>query len=233
VKHLGVLHVSPAVRRLASVLMGALLVLVVAGPAFGYNEENVKHIRITRLDPLVCATPIRLVADLTDKAGNAVPGATVVWSFKKSETGDSLNPTTTSSDSEGRARTVLTLACKKGVRQILAHVPGDGSDRITIVCKSDTSCTKKDEGEENEHGENSHRDDDVLVAPVGRNAGTGMGTPSGTAGSGSASSGPTLGSFSQYIAVLLSVMVTLMGIGLAQGRPRGFVLTRLRSRATA
>ncbi len=42
----GVFSMSPSMRRLASVFLAALLTLLVAGPAFGYNEENVKHIRV-------------------------------------------------------------------------------------------------------------------------------------------------------------------------------------------
>lgn len=129
---IGVPTVSPTLRRSLSALLATLLLLMAAGPAFGYNEENVKHIRITRLDPVDCGTPIRLVADLRDKRGSAVPGATVNWSFKKQEAGDSLAPTTTASDAEGRARTEVTLSCEKGNRIVRAAVPGDGAAIITI-----------------------------------------------------------------------------------------------------
>jgi hypothetical protein len=148
---LGVPAMSARSRRIASLLMAGMLALLVASPAFGYNEENVKHIRVSRLDAIKCATPIRLVADLTDRDGAAVPGATVEWSFQKSQPGDSLNPTVSSSDIEGRARTTLTLACKKGTRIIRAHVPGDGTGKITIRCKSDTNCAKEDDDDDDDN----------------------------------------------------------------------------------
>lgn len=139
---------SPKHRKIASLVAACMLMLLAASPAFAYNEENVKHTRVSRLDPVQCATPIRLVADLTDKRGNAVSGAEVQWSFHKSEPGDTLNPTTTFADAEGRARTTLTLACETGTRIIRAHVPGDGTGQITISCKSSTNCAEDDDDDD-------------------------------------------------------------------------------------
>ena len=141
----GVSTMSPKHRHIASLLAACMLLLLAASPAFGYNEEIVKHTRVSRLDPVQCATPIRLVADLTDKHGNAVSGAEVNWSFHKTEPGDTLNSTTTFADAEGRARTTLTLACETGTRIIRAHVPGDGTGQITISCKLSTNCAEEDD----------------------------------------------------------------------------------------
>ena len=133
--------VPTGVRRLASLLFAALLVLVVAAPAFGYNEENVQHIRLSRLDAVQCSTPIRIVADLVDKRGDAVAGATVNFTLRHGRPGDVLDPTTDVSDSEGRARTTLDLSCAKGTRQVRASVPGDGKALITIICGKRQGCT--------------------------------------------------------------------------------------------
>jgi hypothetical protein len=135
--------VPPGFRRLASLLFAAALVLGVAAPAFGYNEENVQHIRLSRLDPVQCSYPIRIVADLVDKRGDAVEGATVNFTLRHGQPGDVLDPTTDVSDSEGRARTTLDLSCVKGMRQVRASVPGDGRAVITIVCGKKQGCTIK------------------------------------------------------------------------------------------
>lgn len=146
----GVFSMTPSMRRLASVFLAALLTLLVAGPAFGYNEENVRHIRVSRLDAIQCGVPIRLVADLRDRRGAAVPGAVVDWTFQKSKPGDTLNPLTDSSDFEGRARTTLTLACEKGKRVVKATVRGDGSGKITINCSSRKKCTIGDDDDDDD-----------------------------------------------------------------------------------
>lgn len=57
-------------RRLATILFAWVLVLAVGTPAFGYGRANVEHLRLQRLDPVQCLTPIRIVATLTDQRGN-------------------------------------------------------------------------------------------------------------------------------------------------------------------
>jgi hypothetical protein len=136
-----------SVRTVASLLFAAALVLASVLPALAYNEENVKHIRLHRLDAIQCGSPIRIVADLTDKKGAAVAGATVNFSLKKGQPGDVLAPTTNASDTEGRARTTLTMSSFQGTRIVVASVPGDGKAQITIQAKKgDPGCTQKGNG---------------------------------------------------------------------------------------
>ena len=138
------------IRFLASFLVAMGLVLAYVLPGLAYNEANVKHIRMVRLSPIVCGedTAIRLAADLTDKNGNPVVGATVNFTLKKGQAGDSIAPASDVSDSEGRARTNLRLSDLTGNRIVVASVPGDGKGQITINAKKgDPGCTKKGAGE--------------------------------------------------------------------------------------
>jgi len=131
-------------------LLGATLaigaILLAAMPAAAYNEENVKHIRMQRLDAVSCTTPIRIAATLTDSAGAPVPGAEVRFSYKKSAAGDFIAPTTATSDAAGVAQTTLDLTCAIGSRIIRASVPGDGSAQLVVTCSPRNGCTVKPQG---------------------------------------------------------------------------------------
>jgi hypothetical protein len=118
-------------------------VLLSAAPAGAYNEENVKHIRMSRLDPIACAVPIRIVADLRDRSGNPVAGAEVNFSYKRSAPGDTIAPTTVFSDARGLAQTTIQLTCRIGSRIIRASVPGDGSAQLVVTCSPRIGCTIK------------------------------------------------------------------------------------------
>ena len=128
------------VRSLFAFAFAVGAVLGSISPAAAYNEENVKHIRMQRLDDIGCDSPIRLNAALTDSAGNPVPGAEVRFSYKKSFAGDTIGPTTVFSDTAGNAETAIRLSCVLGARIIRASVPGDGSAQIVVTCNQRHGC---------------------------------------------------------------------------------------------
>ncbi len=128
-------------RSLLAITFGVGAILVSISPAAAYNEENVKHIRMSRLDEISCESVIRLNAALTDSAGDPVPGAEVHFSYKKSLAGDTLEPTTAFSDAAGNAGTAIRLSCALGARIIRASVPGDGSAQIVVTCNHRHGCS--------------------------------------------------------------------------------------------
>jgi hypothetical protein len=126
---------------------GAITVLAIVGlmtlalPAIAYNEENVKHVRMHRLDPISCTSPIRVVAVLTDRRGAPVPDAVVNFQFKKSFPGDSFAPSAGSTADDGTVQTVVELGCVVGARIIRATVPGDGAGQLVIPCTPRSGCS--------------------------------------------------------------------------------------------
>jgi hypothetical protein len=126
------------VRRSAPFLatfLALVLVLLAAAPAAAYNHENQYHLRLHRLDPLACGTPIGIQAKLTDKHGHRISGATIHFSIVKGKPGDVLSPTSAVTNSQGKAVTHVTLACTSGTHltRILATGPGDAKAHITLV----------------------------------------------------------------------------------------------------
>jgi hypothetical protein len=136
-------------RRMRSLMVVALAVgatLLTTSSATAYNEENVKQIRMERLDAVNCTAPIRILADLTDRSGAAVPGAQVQFAYKKSAAGDSLAPVAVLSNTAGHAETTIQLTCTIGSRIIRASVPGDGSAQLVVTCGPRNGCTGKPQG---------------------------------------------------------------------------------------
>lgn len=131
----------PHVRSLLAFALAVGAVVVNFSPAAAYNEENVKHIRMQRLDDISCTSPIRLNAVLTDSAGDPVPGAEVRFSYKKSFDEDTIGPATAFSDAAGNAETTIRLSCVLGARIIRASVPGDGSAQIVVTCNQRHGCS--------------------------------------------------------------------------------------------
>lgn len=133
-------------NRTRSLLVNALVIgltLLTVSPAAGYNEENVKHVRMARLDPIGCSVPIRVAATLTDSVGSPVPGAETDFSYKKHAVGDTIAPVVVFSDESGFAETTITLSCVIGSRIIVASVPGDGSAQLVVTCSPRNGCTDK------------------------------------------------------------------------------------------
>ena len=137
----------PRVKSLLVVAFSIGTILLSASPAAAYNEENVKNVRMQRLDAVSCTAPIRITATLTDSSGGPVAGAEVHFSYKKSASGDSIAPAITSSDAAGVAETTIDLTCEIGSRIIRASVPGDGSAQLVVTCNPNTGCTIKPQGE--------------------------------------------------------------------------------------
>jgi hypothetical protein len=127
-------------RSLPVIAFVLTAILLSASSAAAYNEENVAAIQMQRLDDVSCTAPIRITALLTDSSAKPVPAA-VQFSYATSETGDTISPTTTSSDTAGLAQTTIELSCVDGARTIRASVPGDGSAQIVVTCGPSNGCT--------------------------------------------------------------------------------------------
>ena len=126
-------------RVLLSLTLAVGTLLTLAAPALGYNDPNVRDLRIRRLDPIQCGQPITLEATVWRRGGGTVSGIDVHWSFvakgkRVIVPGDTLVPTTSVSDANGKAYAELTLVCLPAKRLIQAEHPGDARDRITIEC---------------------------------------------------------------------------------------------------
>lgn len=133
-----------------STVLALLMLLAIAMPAFGYHDPNVRDLRIRRLDPIQCGQPITLEATVWRRGGGTVSGVEVNWEFLAKGNriivpGDTLVPTTSVSDADGRAYAELTLVCVDAKRLVQAEHPGDARDRITIECNR-----RKCAGNENE-----------------------------------------------------------------------------------
>lgn len=126
-------------RILLSLTLAVGTLLTLAAPALAYHDPNVRDLRIRRLDPIQCGQPITLEATVWRRGGGTVPGVTVDWSFvakgnKVIVPGDTLVPTTSVSDADGKATTELTLVCEPAKRLVQGVHPNDAGDRITIEC---------------------------------------------------------------------------------------------------
>lgn len=128
---------SPLVR-----LVLALVVLLLAvAPVSAYNNVNEYHLRLTRLDPLACGTPIRLQALLTTKSGTPVSGIAVQFAIAKGA-GDIVAPTSVVTNTDGIAITNVTIDCgSQPPHQVLASVANNASARITL-CGAAQSCLR-------------------------------------------------------------------------------------------
>lgn len=141
-----------ALRRSLALVAALVMLLSIAAPALGYHDPNVRDLRIRRLDPVQCGVPITLEATVWRRGGGTVSGVVVDWSFIAKGNavlvpGDTLTPTTSVSDANGRATTELTLVCEPAKRIVQGEHPSDAADRITIECNQ-RKCAPGDQTEE-------------------------------------------------------------------------------------
>lgn len=130
---------SPLLR----LLLALVVLLLAVAPVSAYGNVNAYHLRLTRLDPLACGTPITLQALLTTQGGTTVSGVWVQFAFVKSVPGDTLSATSVMTNDSGVAITTVTLTCAGGQpHQVMASVPGKASARITL-CGSAQSCLRE------------------------------------------------------------------------------------------
>ena len=76
------------------------------------------------------ALPDSLVVRVTDRFGDPVPGAEVVWA---ADNGGSVNPATANTDGAGRAATMRTLGTQPGSYTTRASVTGLNGDPVIFV----------------------------------------------------------------------------------------------------
>jgi hypothetical protein len=137
-------------RVLLSSAMAIGLVVAVTAPVLAYHDPNVRDLRLRRLDPIQCGSPITLEATVWRRGGGTVSGVTVNWELLTGQRnaivapGDSIAPATSVSDANGRAYAELTLDCVPGKRLVEAEHPGDARDRITIECNRRTCASSGD-----------------------------------------------------------------------------------------
>lgn len=137
---------SSRIRWLTSLLAAAMLAFGAAAPTLAYTHVNNEHIRLSRLDPVVCGTPIRIDALVTDEHGTPSVGITVTFSLSNGEAGDVLSPQSSITSSSGHAGTTLTMSCLKGPRTVRASEPGGAHASITFVCNAGQGCGSKGSG---------------------------------------------------------------------------------------
>ncbi len=182
-----------------------VMLLLAAAPASAYNHVNDYHLRLSRLDPLRCGTPIGIQALLTDTRGHAVSGATIHFAIAEGRRGDTLGPANVVTNARGKAVTSVRLVCTNDTHrvEIVANGPGGAKARITLVLYD-------------YHGGHQDKDDrdrqgaaGFLAATTG-STGTGGGLVAGSA-SGSVIVGP-VGSISPSSMSLLPVGPALLGL---------------------
>jgi len=128
---------SPLLR----LLLALVVLLLAVAPVSAYTHANVYHLRLTRLDPLACGTPIHLQALLTQH-GTPVADVTVYFTIAKGA-GDTVIPASDVTDGHGIASTFVTIACgSQPPHQVLASVANNASARITL-CGSAQSCLRE------------------------------------------------------------------------------------------
>jgi hypothetical protein len=133
--------VGKRTRRLVLSGIMTLLALALAAPAFAYTNVNVTHIRLTRLDPVQCSSPIRISALLVGTRNVAVPGVLVQFTLHLGQAGDVVTPTSVVSGADGRAQTTLSLSCRSGERVVRASIAGGAQATISLSCGQRQGCT--------------------------------------------------------------------------------------------
>lgn len=91
-----------------------------AATAAGYAGEVAGSVEIT-VGSIKCNQPITVTAAVLDNNGKVISGQSVAWAFTSTpSTGDTISPSSSTTDINGVATTVVTLACIPGNRQLRA-----------------------------------------------------------------------------------------------------------------
>lgn len=101
-------------------LAAIVFALVGAATAAGYAGEVAGSVEIT-VGSIKCNQPITVTATVLDNNGKVISGQSVAWAFTSTpSTGDTISPSSSTTDINGVATTVVTLACIPGNRQLRA-----------------------------------------------------------------------------------------------------------------
>ena len=101
-------------------LAAIVFALVGAATAAGYAGEVAGSVEIT-VGSIKCNQPITVTATVLDNNGKVISGQSVVWAFTSTpSTADTISPSSSTTDINGVATTVVTLACIPGNRQLRA-----------------------------------------------------------------------------------------------------------------
>ena len=113
-------------RRWVTAFAALALFILGAGTAFGYAGEVAKSVTVSRPSGSIkCATSITVSATVQDKSGKPIAGQPVAWSWVSRVTsGDKINRTPTTTNSNGIAKTTVKLACVPGSRVLRATADG-------------------------------------------------------------------------------------------------------------
>lgn len=127
------------IRVVISTVIAATLLLSIAAPAFGYNNPNLRDLRLRRLDPIRCDRPITLEATAWKRGGGTLAGVEVHWDFVIKGhyvryPGDQIVPQVSVTNNRGKAYAELYLQCTEGTRLVQAWHPDDAADRLSVEC---------------------------------------------------------------------------------------------------
>ena len=101
-------------------LAAIVFALVGAATAAGYAGQVAGSVEIT-VGSIKCNQPITVTATVLDNNGKVISGQPVEWTFTSTpSTTDAISPSSTTTNANGVATTVVTLACIPGNRQVRA-----------------------------------------------------------------------------------------------------------------
>lgn len=112
--------------RTSALLAGIGLALTLASPAFGYGPQVPTTITVTPSSgTFECGHPERVTATVLDQDGLPIKDVIVTWSFASSpSSADRILQTTSKTNKDGVAQTMVKLACVAGDRTIRATAGG-------------------------------------------------------------------------------------------------------------
>ncbi len=120
-------------------LAGIFLALAVSGTAAAYWAQTPATVTIFGPEGNIkCGQSVTFRAVIRDHEGDRIAdGGPVTWSFDSSpSTSDQIDPTVTTTDSQGRATTSVFFACEPGDRVLRATADGvSGTMHVTVHVK--------------------------------------------------------------------------------------------------
>jgi LPXTG-motif cell wall-anchored protein len=119
-------------------LAGIILALTVAGTAAAYWTQTPATVTIFGPEGNIkCGQWVTFRAVIRDHEGDRIAdGGPVTWSFDTSFAGDQIDPTVTTTDSQGRATTSVFFACEPGDRVLRATADAvSGTMNVTVHVK--------------------------------------------------------------------------------------------------
>lgn len=110
------------VAMMAAVLLAALGAAAVLGYA---GQVSCQVVVLVPNGAIAPGSTVTVRATVQDTNGNPVPNAPVTWSLSGAQPGDSISPTTSTTDASGEATATVALSTAAGSRTVRAQTSQD------------------------------------------------------------------------------------------------------------